>query len=130
MTKVIYDFREGLEREKIVYKKKKRNSVHDCYYVLYLLGTWAWTVAWFSLFLYAYTQHEFTAFWIYIAFWLAFVISFIIIAVLNIVNSRKKKEISVEQPVIVQEVIVEPQPVVMINGDRVNTNERAEFINN
>jgi heme exporter protein D len=132
MAKVIYDFREGLEKEKIVYKKKKRDPVHDCYFLLYLLATWAWIVGWFALFLFAYTIHEFTAFWIYIAFWLAFVISFIIIAVLNIVESKNKKivinEVKEAEPNFVHEVIAEHQPVMNNNGGIVKNSERAEFI--
>ena len=51
----------------------------------------------------------------------------------NIVdNNKKKKELRMkqEEAIIVHEVIVEPQPVVHLNGEIINTNERAEFINN
>lgn len=146
MAKPIYDFREGLEKENIVYKKKKREPIHGLYYFLYLMATWAWTVGWFALFLYAYTNHEFIAFWVYIAFWLAFAISFIIIATLNIMESNKKKKEKIKQEEIhVVEVIEthpndmvrgQPQPVIYMNGDMnhnnniINTisNERVEFI--
>ena len=91
MVKVIYDFREGMEREAMVYKKKP-NVTHGFYYFFYLLLTWGWTVAWFSLFQYAYLNHESIAFWVYIAFWLAFAISIIVVGAINIVKYKDRKK--------------------------------------
>ncbi len=72
MGKTIYDFREGLEKDKIIYKKTSFSCKYAIYYILYLLLTWAWMAGWYALFHIAYTYNEITAFWTYIGFWLFF----------------------------------------------------------
>ena len=74
MGKIVYDFREGLDKEKIVYKNETWNVKYRFYYILYMLATWIFTAAWFGLFQYSYINHEATAFWVYIGCWLAFMV--------------------------------------------------------
>ncbi len=74
MGRVTFDFREGMDQEKIIYK----NTGVDCrsyfYYFGYMLLSWIYAAGWFALFQYAYINHEPIAFWVYIACWLAFTI--------------------------------------------------------
>lgn len=97
MVKVTYDFREGLDSEKIVY----RNTSMDCksviYYILYLIFAWSWVVAFFALFHYAYIYHEPTAFWAYIGVWIAFCIFLGAIIVFNLIHHYKTKRINNEK---------------------------------
>lgn len=92
MGKILYDFREGLDQEKIVY----RNTDCDCksvvYYLLYLMFAWSWVVVWFALFHYAYIYHEPIAFWVYIGVWLTFIIGLSSIIIYNLVNHSIKKK--------------------------------------
>ena len=103
MVKIEYDFREGLDRDHIIYKKKGYDCKFCCYYVLYLIATYAFTAGWYALFHYAYINDEPTAFWVYIAFWLAWVILIVTIAVANLMvhyrnkRARKAKEAEEEE---------------------------------
>ena len=49
-----FDFREGMLLEKVVYKDTSIDCASRFKYIGYLLLTWAWGVAWFSLFFYIY----------------------------------------------------------------------------
>jgi hypothetical protein len=93
MGKIEFDFREGLDKDHIVYKRSGFHWTHCVYYIGYLLFTWGITVAFFALFQFVYTNYEPVAFPIYIALWLAFVISIIIVAVMNLVNYKKTKHV-------------------------------------
>jgi type VI protein secretion system component VasK len=101
MGKVIYDFREGLDQEKIVYKKTGWDCLSLIYYLGYMLFTWAFAAAWFALFQYSYINHEPIAFWVYIACWLVFMIVLIYILGRNLykdhkLNSEKEKKLVAE----------------------------------
>ncbi len=91
MVKAVYDFREGLEKDKIVYKNDKWDWKGCFYYLLYLFATWGWAVAWFAVFQTAYIFNEKTAFWIYIGLWFAFIITIITIYMVNLIRFYKKK---------------------------------------
>ena len=64
MTKIEYDFREGLDRDHIIYKKSGYDWDFCIKYILYLLATFLFTAGWYALFHYAYINHETTAFWV------------------------------------------------------------------
>lgn len=96
MGKTIYDFREGLEQDKIVYKNDRCDCKSCVYYTGYLLFTWGLAVGWFAIFQVAYIFHEPIAFWVYIGFWLAFIVSFLIVATVNLCrhySARAKRRI-------------------------------------
>jgi hypothetical protein len=93
MGKLEFDFREGLDKDHIVYKKKGFDCKHCIYYLMYLLFTWGYTVAFFALFQYAYTNHELVAFPIYIALWLLFIVALTTIAIINLVKYQRNKVI-------------------------------------
>jgi hypothetical protein len=95
MGKLEFDFREGLDKDHIVYKRKGFSWKHCVYYLSYLLFTWGYAVAFFALFQFVYTNFEPVAFPIYIALWLAFVIALIIVAVINLIHSNQAKRIKV-----------------------------------
>src|SRR5690349_13581011 len=95
MGRVEYDFREGLDAEKIVYKNTSWDWRAAMYYLGYLLLTWAWAAGWFALFHYAYIYNEQTAFWTYIGIWLAFIGVLLFIIIRNLVvhsNNKKHKQ--------------------------------------
>jgi hypothetical protein len=95
MGKVEYDFREGLEKEKIVYKNNRWNYDEFFLYLLVVLVAWSWAAGWFALFFYAYIYNEPIAFWVFIACWLAFVAALITVSVVNLCRhyaEKKRKE--------------------------------------
>jgi hypothetical protein len=91
MGKIIYDFREGLDQEKIIYKKTGWDCLSFVYYLGYMLFTWAFAAGWFALFQYSYINHEPVAFWVYIACWLVFMIVLILILGRNLYKDYKLK---------------------------------------
>jgi hypothetical protein len=93
MGKLEFDFREGLDKDNIIYKRKGFDWKHCIYYFGYLFFAWGYTVAFFALFQFAYVNHEPVAFPIYIALWLAFMIALIVVAAVNLVNYGKQKKI-------------------------------------
>ena len=93
----MYDFRDGILLEKVVYKDDSCNFGYVLLYLLCLLLTWMWGVGWFSLFFYSYIFHEKPTFIAFIIIWGVFAISIAVIGFLNIKKSeneklRKKKE--------------------------------------
>jgi predicted membrane protein len=143
MGKVMYDFREGMEKEKIVYKDTGVDCRSFMYYVGYLLFTWVYMAGWFALFLYAYIYHESIAFWVYIACWLAFTIFLIVILSWNLryfhqLKKKKKQKkllqdkieanrIRAEREAKKENIILHgaEQPIVIYQ-----TTENAQLINN
>jgi hypothetical protein len=97
MGKIVYDFREGLDQEKIVYK----NTSMDCKaifgYAGYLILTWIWAIGWFALFQYAYINHEPVAFWVYCGIWLAFVAALLSVITYNLVVYYNKKDMKIKK---------------------------------
>jgi amino acid permease len=93
MGKVVYDFREGLDLEKIVYKNDGINWKECIYYTLCIIGCWVYTAGWFALFHYAYINSEPTAFWIYVGIWLGFAIFLVIVIGYNLGAHYHRKAI-------------------------------------
>ena len=93
----MYDFRDGILLEKVVYKDDSCNFGYVLLYLLCILLTWMWGVGWFALFFYSYIFHEKIAFIVFIAIWGVFAITVVVIGFLTIKKSkneklRKKKE--------------------------------------
>ena len=86
-----YDFREGILLEKVVYKDDSCDCGGGWLFVLCLIATWAWGVAWFALFFYCYINHEQTTMWVFIALWLVHMIVVITVAVLTLHRSKQAK---------------------------------------
>ena len=86
-----FDFREGMLLEKVVYKDTSLDCASRFKYIGYLLLTWAWGVAWFSLFFYLYIFHERVAFWIFIGCWIAFALTFIINSIVTLQRAKSRK---------------------------------------
>lgn len=91
MGKIVYDFREGLEPEKLIFKEETHRCREATYYSLYLLLCWSYACGWYALFHWAYINYEDITFWVLVGCWLAFVIIFIIIHIVNICIHKKKK---------------------------------------
>lgn len=71
--KVDYDFREGLDSSKVVYRNKSRCNCKDFWsYAGYLLATWLWAAAWFALFLYAWLTDRYASFVAFLTIWCVF----------------------------------------------------------
>jgi type VI protein secretion system component VasK len=92
MGKVQYDFRLGINQDRIVYKNDKWDWKSTMYYLLYMLFTWAYLVGWFCAFEYSYINHQRIAFWVYIGCWLAFIGVFISFAIINLAKAHQKKK--------------------------------------
>jgi hypothetical protein len=111
MGKLEFDFREGLDKEHIVYKRKGFSWKFCVYYFAYLFFTWGYVVAFFALFIYAYTNNEPVAFPIYLSLWLAFVVAIIIVAIINMLNYKKVKKVKlVTVEVENQKIVNQPYP--------------------
>ena len=87
----MYDFRDGILLEKVVYKDESCNFGYVLLYLSLLLLTWAWGCAWFALFFYSYVFHEKVAFIVFIVIWAVFAITVIIIGFLTIQRSKNEK---------------------------------------
>lgn len=92
MGKVEYDFREGLDQEKLIYKNKSWDWRSFLGYIGYLLFTWTVMAAFFALFFYAYIYHPDTAFWVYIGVWLAFAVALLTVIITNLALHYKAKK--------------------------------------
>ena len=88
----MYDFRDGILLEKVVYKDNSCNFLYVLYYIGCLLLDWIWGGAWFALFFYAYIFHEKVAFIVLIVIWCVFMIFVIIIGFLTIQRSKSEKK--------------------------------------
>ena len=88
----MYDFRDGILLEKVVYKDESCNFGYLLLYLACLLLTWMWGVGWFALFFYSYVFHEKVAFIVFIVIWLLFAITVIVIGFLTIQNSKNEKK--------------------------------------
>ena len=91
MSEPMYDFRDGILLEKVVYKDDSCNFGYVLLYLACLLITWIWASAWFALFFYSYVFHEKVAFIVFIVIWLIFAITIIIIGFLTIQRSKNEK---------------------------------------
>ncbi len=88
----MYDFRDGILLEKVVYKDESCNFGYVLLYLACLLLTWIWGCAWFALFFYSYVFHEKATFIAFIVIWSLFAITVIIIGFLTIQRSKNEKK--------------------------------------
>jgi hypothetical protein len=91
MGKVIYDFREGLDKEKIIYNNTSFDCASFWKFVGFVLLSWGWMVGWFALFQFSYIFHPKTAFWVYVIVWLVVIVFFIAWVTYFLVAHYKKK---------------------------------------
>ena len=97
MSEPVYDFRDGILLEKVVYKDNSCNFGYVLLYLGCLLITWAVGCGFFALFFYSYIFHEKAAFIVFLVIWCIFAVIVITIGFLTIQDSkiekaRKKKE--------------------------------------
>ena len=92
MGKIIYDFRDGLEREKLVFQENTHRCRDYSFWVLYLLFDWIYCCAWYALFHWAYINHEDYAFWIFAGTWVLFIIIFIANSIVNLQKNQNRKK--------------------------------------
>ena len=97
MSEPMYDFRDGILLEKVVYKDTSCNFGYVLLYLGCLLLTWIWGSAWFALFFYSYIFHEKVAFIVFIVIWCVFAIIVIVIGFLTIQSSKKQKAKKAEE---------------------------------
>jgi hypothetical protein len=68
--KTEYDFRDGIEGSKLVYRNDETCNCRDCWsYIGYLLATWIWACGWFALFLKSWLLDRKAAFIAYVVIW-------------------------------------------------------------
>lgn len=92
MGKIVYDFREGLEPEKLIFKENKHKCKETTLWFLYLLLCWSYACGWYALFHWAYINYEDIAFWVLSISWIVFVLIFVINSIINLKrNSNRKK---------------------------------------
>ena len=91
MSEPMYDFREGILLEKVVYKDDSCNCGYVLLYLLCLLITWAWGSGWFALFFYSYVFHEQVAFIVFIVIWCVFAAFVVAIGIITIQKSKNEK---------------------------------------
>ena len=91
MSEPLYDFRDGILLEKVVYKDTSCNFGYVLLYLACLLLTWIWGSAWFALFFYSYIYHEKVAFIVFLSVWGAFAIIVIVIGFITIQSSKNQK---------------------------------------
>ena len=92
MGKIIYDFREGLEREKLVFRENTHYCKEYTFWALYLLLDWTYACAWYALFHWFYINYEYIAFWTLAGIWIVFIIIFILNAIINLVKNKRNKK--------------------------------------
>ena len=97
MSEPMYDFRDGILLEKVVYKDNSCNFGYVLLYLACLLLTWIWGSGWFALFFYSYVFHEQVAFIVFIVIWALFAITVIVIGFLTIQRSKNEKKRKREQ---------------------------------
>lgn len=92
--KVEYDFRDGIEGSKLVYRNDEACNCKDCWsYIGYLLATWIWACGWFALFLKSWLLDRKAAFIVYIVIWGVFLAVLIFgFFVPNLLAHYKKKK--------------------------------------
>jgi hypothetical protein len=73
-----FDFREGIDIDKIVYKNTRTRWEHAIYYFLCMLFTWLYAFGFLWLNFYLYANYEDVVKWIFIGVWVAVVLSIII----------------------------------------------------
>ena len=97
MSEPLYDFRDGILLEKVVYKDDSCNFGNVLLYLGCLLLTWIWGCAWFALFFYSYVFHEKATFIVFLVIWCIFAVIVIIIGFLTIQKSKNEKRRKIEE---------------------------------
>ena len=97
MSEPLYDFRDGMLLEKVVYKDDSCNCGYVLLYLACLLLTWIWGSAWFALFFYSYVFHEKVALIVFVVVWCLFAVVVIVIGYLTIQRSKNEKRYKKEQ---------------------------------
>ncbi len=97
MGKIIYDFREGLEPEKLIFKENTHRCKESIYWLLYLLLCWTYACGWYALFHWSYINYEDTAVWVIGITWCVFVFGFLINAFVNLQMNKKNKLLKKEK---------------------------------
>jgi len=132
MGKIVYDYREGLEPEKIIFKENKHKCKEFTFWLLYLLLAWTYACGWYALFHWAYINHADTAFWVLLISWIVFIIIFVINSIVNLKrhsNNKKLKKLEqqrleTEQNNITQKRNYDPPTVSnQIEREMLNENE-------
>lgn len=117
-----YDFRQGLEKEKIIYKNKYWDWRSFLKYIGYLLFTWSIVVSFFALFQFAFIYHPSISVWVYGFCWLTFVLITITIIIINLIKHRREKNKRKREAQKI-ELIIEMQnkgPYILEDRDRLN----------
>ena len=124
MSEPMYDFRDGILLEKVVYKDDSCNFAYVLYYLGCLLLTLIWGCGWFSLFFYSYVFHEKVAFIVFLVIWGIFAITVIVIGFLTIQNAKAQKKRKKEEKERREKEIKE------INESKKRRNEKMREQNN
>ena len=138
MSEPMYDFRDGILLEKVVYKDDSCNVGYVFLYLGLLLLTWIWGSGWFALFFYSYVFHEKVAFIVLIVIWGVFIIIVIVIGFLTIQRSKNQKKRKAEDKAIRERQLKEIQDAKrrrnqnnrMNNIEEINTNIDQNINNN
>ena len=138
MSEPMYDFRDGILLEKVVYKDDSCNVGYVFLYLGLLLLTWIWGSGWFALFFYSYVFHEKVAFIVLIVIWGVFIIIVIVIGFLTIQRSKNQKKRKAEDKAIRERQLKEIQDAKrrrnqnnrMNNIEEINTNIDQNVNNN
>lgn len=95
MAKEEYDFRDGIDKTKIVYRDTKLcKPLEVLGYLAWLLLTWGWAAGWFALYFWAWIyKNPVVAFWVFIGCWFAFMIFFLTIAIRNLCKFYEQERI-------------------------------------
>ena len=91
MSGPIYDFRDGILLEKVVYKDDSCNFGYVLLYIGCLLIEWAIGCGFFALFFYSYIEHEKPTYITFIVIWCIFICIVIVIGFLTIQRSKNEK---------------------------------------
>ena len=99
MSEPLYDFRDGILLEKVVYKDDSCNCGYVLLYLGCLLLTWIWGCAWFALFFYSYVFHERATFITFLVIWCIFAVIVILIGFMTFLKSKNEKRRKIEEKI-------------------------------
>ena len=130
-----YDFRDGLDSTKAVYKNRNRCNWPDTFrYLAWMIGTWIYTSAWFALFFYAWIIDTRSTFIVLIVLWGCFVAMMLFVFFIpNLMKfyreeAKKQKELDEEERIKqerIREAIANAQGAI----DNLNNNNNNNNIN-
>ena len=87
-----YDFREGINLDKIVYKETTIRWENAIYYTLLMFSTWLYAFGFLCLNFFLISNYEPVVRWIFLGQWLVWIFSIIIIGGYNLMNHYKLKD--------------------------------------